>query len=139
MPRAVTGARAKLYMDGKEVGYATGVNAQESITQVPIEVLGDIDAKEIEPIGRAVTMSASAVRIVGESLRSLGFWPKGGTGDVINFAGLTAELHDEVNDEPIAIITGLKPENLNWRVDRAGLATYDASFRGIRMYDHEGF
>jgi len=139
MPRAIAGARAELYFDGtKLAGWATGVSATENIQNQRIDVLGDIDSKEIEPIGRTVTMTADFVRILGKSLQEMGIWPKGETADVINYPEMTALLFDATTNEQIYKVVGVKAENKSWRVDRTGVMTVNATFQARKMHDETG-
>ena len=136
--RPFTGARAILRFDDIEAGWATGVSGSENITLQRVDVLGDIDSKEIEPVARTVTMTADFVRIIGASLQALGIIPTGDTAQVINFPSLTAEIYDEVGDQMIYRVEGLKTESRSWRVDRQGLMTVNCTFQGRRMYDESG-
>jgi len=133
--RAVTSARAKVHVNGKEAGWATGVGVDESINQIPIEVLGEIDAVGIEATGRTVSVTCDFVRIKGKSLMEQGIWPRGGTKEVVEAPPLTIELYDVITDEPIAKVEGCKGQNISWRVDRGGIKTVNARFIGIRQYD----
>lgn len=132
--RAFSGARAKIFFDGsKEVGWGTGVNGQETTQLARVDVLGDIDTQEIEPVGRTVTFSMDVVRILNEPLRVMGIWPEGGTADVINFPAMSVEVYDTVGDKVLYKITGCRPETRGWRVDRGDLMRVNCSFQAIRM------
>ena len=141
MPRAFAGARARLFFNGSiEAGWATGCSGSENIQLQRVDVLGDIDTQEIEPIGRTVTMTADFVRITGESLKQMGIWAKGDTTGIINFPEMTAEVFDSTDGSAAATyrIEGLKCETRNWRVDRSGLMSVNATFQGRRMFDEAG-
>lgn len=101
MANVLSGARAKLIVNGNEIGYASNVSASEQIALQRVDVLGDIDSKEIVPVGRAVSVQAAFVRISGQSLKDLGLIPRGGTVDVINFPEITMEVYDQVSDQLI--------------------------------------
>jgi hypothetical protein len=132
--RAIAGARAKLYFNGTTLaGWATGVSATENIQLQRVDVLGDIDSKEIEPVGRTVTLQADFVRITGEGLADMGIWPDGGTLDVINFPEMTAEIQDDYDSSVVHTISGLRAESRNWRVDRSGVMTQNATFQARAM------
>lgn len=134
--QAISGARAKLFFNGNvPAGWATGVSASENIQLQRIDVLGDIDTQEIEPISRSVTMQCDFVRIIGKSLQTLGIWPDGNTVDVINFPEMTAEIYDPITDQRIYKIEGIKCETRSFRVDRQGLMTVNASFQARRLVD----
>ena len=83
-------------------------------------------------------MTADFVRIIGHSLQKLGIIPTGDTAQVLDFPAMTAEVYDEVGDQMIYRIEGLKTESRSWRVDRQGLMTVNCTFQGRRMYDESG-
>ena len=107
--RAIAGARAKLYFNSTTLaGWATGVSATENIQLQRIDVLGNIDSEEIEPVGRVVSMTADFVRITGEGLVAMGIWSDGDTLDVINFPEMTAEIQDSADGTIVYKVEGLK-------------------------------
>lgn len=67
--RSINGSNAlvQIQRDGEEpvvVGYATGVTVQEVIALNRIDVLGRIESKDIEAIGRSVSGSIGLMRMV---------------------------------------------------------------------------
>ena len=137
--RAIAGARAELYFKGTTLaGWATGVSATESIQNERINVLGNIDSVEIEPIGRTVTMTADFVRILNNSIQNMGIWPKGDTEAVINFEEMIAVLFDSVTGDQIATAVGVKAENRSWRIDRNGVKTVNCTFQARLLGDETG-
>ena len=90
-------ARAKLIVNGAEIGFATGVSASENIQLQRVDVLGNIDSQEIVPVNRVVSVQADFVRITNESLNELGIMPRGNTIDVLNFPEITLEVYDPVS------------------------------------------
>lgn len=81
--RSVNGANAliKVYIPGEStarvVGYATGVSVTENILVNRIDVLGQIDTKDIEPIARTVSGTIGLMRMTpmsntGEERREAG-------------------------------------------------------------------
>lgn len=131
--------RAKLIVNGAngnvEVGYASNVSATENIALQRVDVLGDIDSKEIVPVNRTVSVQAGFVRLSGTSLQDLGLMPRGGTLDVLNFPEVTIEVYDQVNDTPIWRIEGCRAESRNWTVQAGSIVSTNASFQARRMYD----
>lgn len=139
MPRAFSGARARLYFNGTTLaGWCTGVRGTENIALQRVDVLGDIDSQEIEAVARTVTMSADFVRILGESLQAQGIWPQGGTNDVVNFPEMTAVIYDETGDSPVYTVEGLKCETRSFQVDRQGLMSVNVTFQARKLYDESG-
>jgi len=135
MPRAFSGVRALLYFGDTLAGWCTGISGTINDAQTRIDVLGNIETEEIEPVGRTVTFTADFVHILGNSLKAMGLFPKGGTIEAINFAPLTAIVYDKVGDEAIFRIEGARPESQSFRVDRTGVMTVNTSFQALRMVD----
>jgi len=64
----ITGARAGIAIKNAQgqyvtAGYATGVTIMESTALARLDTLGYIDTRELEPIGRAVSVSCNFVRM----------------------------------------------------------------------------
>jgi hypothetical protein len=138
MADVLSAPRAKLLVNGNEVGYASNVSATENIALQRVDVLGDIDSKEIVPVARSVSVQAGFVRISGESLKDLGLIPRGGTIDVLTFPELTLEVFDQVSDQPVWRIEGCRAESRNWTVQAGSIVTSNASFQARRIYDERG-
>ena len=139
MPTPIAGARARLYFNGTTLaGWCTGVRVSENMQLQRVDVLGNIDSEEIEPVGRQVTMTADFVRILSESLQEQGIWPRGGTFDVLNFPEMSATIYDEVGGAPIYTLEGIVCETRNFQVDRMGLMTVNATFQVRRVHDEAG-
>jgi hypothetical protein len=68
----ITGAKAKVRINGIVVGYATGINITEATLNGRVESLGYIDSREITPISRTVTGSCSLIRIFNSSISGIG-------------------------------------------------------------------
>ena len=136
---AFSGARARLYFEGTVLaGWCTSVRGSENIMLQRVDVLGDVDSQEIEPVSRSVTMSADFVRIIGTSLQAMGIWPSGDTASVINFPEMSAVIFDEVGDNRLYKLEGLKCETRNFSVDRQGLMTVNATFQARKLFDETG-
>ena len=136
--KAISVAAAVLFLGDKEVGWCTGVSAQETVEYAPIDVLGDIDVYGHEPIRRTVSMSASFVRIKNESLKEQSVWAKGETADVISFAAMEAILIDTTDGTPIFKLEGVYPQTRNWQVQKGSVVTVNATFYAKRMTDETG-
>lgn len=133
-----SGARAKLILNGEEIGFATGVSANESITHQRVDVLGNIDSQELVPVSRVVSAQADFVRITNSSLQELGVMPRGNTADVINFPELTLEVYDQVSDVPVWRIEGARCESRSWQVQSGSIVTVNASFQARKLFDERG-
>jgi len=62
--RSVNGANALVKIGSEIIGYATGVTVNEVYGLQRIDVLGEIDSRDIEPIGRTVNVQISFIRMV---------------------------------------------------------------------------
>lgn len=139
---AISGARVKLLFDGKEAGWATGCQVRTERGLFPVDVLGNGDVEEYEFTGRRHTMQAQFTALKGVSLKSMGLAPKGtgatGTANAINFPALTGELYDEVSDEPIESLEGIKLQSDGWSINKGGVLSRDTSFVFTIRLDHNG-
>ena len=63
MANVITGAKAKITIDGNVVGYATGISISENTLNGRVESLGYIDSREIVPISRNVQVMCTMIRI----------------------------------------------------------------------------
>ena len=134
---AISGAAVKILLNGVAIGRATGVSVSENIEQVPVQVLGDIDVVEHEPVRRTVTLTADFVRIRLKSLKEQGIFPRGLTAEVLNFGEMTWLVYDEVNDLVLATVEGVVPESSTFRVDQGSIVTVNATFRARRLHDEQ--
>lgn len=62
--RSMNGANAIVKVDGEVLGYATGVTVNEVFGLQRIDVLGEIDSRDIEPLGRVVSVQISFIRMI---------------------------------------------------------------------------
>lgn len=139
--RVFTGARARLLLGGKKVGYATNVAGSEEIQWDPVEVLDNIQVEEHVPVAYRVTFTASLVRIVGETVKTLGYWPKQGTSPAthltnILLAGeLSAVIEDNKTGDTIMTLEQVRLASHNFTVSARGMVGQDLTFVAIRMKD----
>ena len=135
--KAVSGASCVFKINGIEIGYATGVSAQETVEYAPIDILGEIDVVGHEPIRRTVSMSASFVRIKLEALGAIGIWPRGDRDVVLNWQPMVAELVDQNSGEVLYTMDGVYPQTQNWQVQKGTVVTVNATFYARRMYNEQ--
>jgi hypothetical protein len=139
--RIYTGARARLSVEGKIIGYARNVNGSESIEYTPIEVLDNVEVEEWVPTAYRVTLTAGMFRIVGDTLKSNGLFPNNGTDtaehltNILATGELSAQLEDTKTGKIISQITGVKVASHNFTVDARGVVGEDVEFVATRMMD----
>lgn len=139
MPTPISGARARLFFNGTTLaGWCTGLRISETIQLQRVNVLGNIDSEEIEPVGRQVTLTADFVRILKSSLQEQGFWPRGGTPEVTNFPEMTAVVYDVLTDEAIYTVEGVLCETRNFDLRTNDIANVNVTMQARRLYDEAG-
>lgn len=141
--KVFTGARARFYINDKLIGWATGVDGSEEITQEPVEVLDRFEPAEYAPTAYRVTLTARIFRVPKESLRIMGLWPMRGTDseslrtNILTFPEMTATVEDPITGKVIAHFSRVKPQARNFSIAARGLVAYNVTFTAIYM-DEEG-
>lgn len=139
--RVFTGARARLLLAGRKVGYAVNCNGSEEIQYEPLDVLDNIETEEWVPVGYRVSFSASMVRIVGETVKSLGLFPKTGNdpqthlSNILDLKDLSAVLEDSKTGSRICTVEQMKMSTHSLSVNARGMAAKDVNFVCTRMRD----
>jgi len=140
----LSGARARLMIDGIPIGWATNVSVSESISYEEVRVLDNIQVQEHVPTSYAVGLSASRIRIVGKTLKSQGFFPKLGQNadehleNILAFSlgkGLTIQIEDSQTGANIATYEQAKVTDHNFTVTAVGIVGQDMNFVAIRAKD----
>lgn len=137
----ITGARARLSINGKKIGYCRNVSLEEVINFEPIRALDNIAVEEHVPLTYDVTMSAQIARLVGKPLTELGLWPKKGknTSDllfnILTSGDLTAVIEDTKTGKVLAAVENVRTSRRSYTID-AGAATFkDVQFVAILVRD----
>jgi hypothetical protein len=140
--RVLTGARARFLINGKKVGYATNVTVTETIENQPVEALDNIEVEEFVPIAYRVALTAAKIRIVRETFKSEGYFPKTGASpqehltNILNQADMTCTLEDSKSPGTLLMtVQQVKIAERNMRVDARGLVGEDVTFNAVRMLD----
>lgn len=137
----VTGARARLLINGIKIGWATNVSVSESITYEEVRVLDNIQVQEHVPTSYAVGLSASRIRIVGKTLKSQGFFPSVGQDpdehlqNILTNGELSVTLEDNQTGQIIATYEQVKCSDHNFTVTSVGIVGNDMNFVAIRSKD----
>ena len=139
--RVITGARARLSIQGIKVGYTTQVTVGEDINYEPIDVLDSIETEEHVAISYKVSVSARKIRIVSETLKSIGWFPSTGKSteehllNILTSGELTMVVEDTKTKRAIATVEGLKIASINYDIDRAGVVGEEIKFVARRLKD----
>lgn len=145
----ITGARARLAIQGQAVGYATDVSCSEEVQYEPIRVLDRLHTVEFVPVGYDISFSASRVRLFGDSIRGgtganssgLNIYARHGVDDrahlrnILNMANMSATIEDTYTGATFVQVEGVQVTRHNWTVTARGVVGEDIEFVGIRMLD----
>lgn len=141
MADILTGARARFSLNGIKVGYATGVSLREAIVYEPIKVLDDIQVKEHVATDYDVSMTADLVRIVGDTIKSRGWFPSQGASsadhlsNIITSGELSATLEDSQTGTMVAAVEGVKISERNINISARGVVGTNVSMVARRARD----
>jgi hypothetical protein len=141
--RVFTGCRARFMIEGKKVGYATNVSGSEEVQYDPLEVLDNVEVEEFVPVAYRVTFTASLVRIVGETIKSLGLFPKTGntTEDHLKNILLQGDMSAVIEDTgtspatKVCTVEQMKMQSRNFTINARGMVGKDCTFVATRMRD----
>lgn len=139
--RLFTGARARFSINGVKVGYARNVAVTEEIQYDPVEILDNIEVEEYVPVAYRVTFTASQFRIIGETVKSLGYFPNVGQNveehleNILISGDLTATVEDTKTGKLFATLEQVKVASHNWTIDARGVVGEDLTFVAIRVKD----
>jgi len=155
--RSINGANAVVKLAGKTIGYATGVSVNEVYGLQRIDVLGEIDSRDIEPIGRVVNVVITFIRMVknssdaedgnrGGGAVARGMIPNVGaeatfedtTESITTFFqnGFDLEIQDSFGDDtPRYRIEGCRPSSQSFALTRGTLMGVNVSCEAIRLIE----
>lgn len=130
----LTGARARLLINGVKVAYATNVSYSEEIQRDPIEPLDQYEVAEFVPIAYRVTFSAQMVRIVTNSIKNrdgVVIFPR--LEDILTSGEMTASIEDRGTGHIIANIERVSATRYSSSIGARGIVLEDVEFVAIRM------
>jgi hypothetical protein len=137
----ITGARARFMINGQKVGYARNVSVGEMLRYDPVEVLDNIEVQEHVPVAYTVQLRVGKFRLLGDTMKSLGYFPKTGgsstehLSNVLTSGVMTAAIQDSKTGANLATIEGVRVASTNWNVDARGVVGEDVDFVAIRSKD----
>ena len=131
---AVSAPMCRIYVNGQELGWGSGINASESTTNVPVKVLGTVYTQQLCPVDVNVQVSLSSIHIDKETLEGLGMYSQGDSKNIVTFKNLLIELVNTLDDAvPIARIYGCMPAGRSLPLGRGGIIARDLRFDAIRL------
>ena len=139
--QVLTGARARFFINGVRVGYATNVNVSEAVGYKEILGLDNIEVDEFAPISYRVTFTASMFRIIGETLKSQGWFPTNGADtaehleNILVNGDLTATVEDAKTGKCFATLQKVKLASHDWAADARGIMGENCTFNCVKVSD----
>jgi hypothetical protein len=132
----LSGARARLMIEGVKVMYATNVSYSEEIRHDAIEVLDQFDVAEHVPVSYNVTFSAQMVRVVTNPIKlrdGVVIQPR--LEDILSAPELTCSIEDRATGNVIANIERVKATRYTQNTGARGIVLNDVEFVAIRIRD----
>lgn len=132
--RVLTGARARLMINGQPVGYVSGFSAEENIQYDEVEALDNIRVEEHVPTRYRVRGNCRFVRLVGETGKSRGHFPKVGANpsehlsNILGMGTLTINVEDSKTNNLVGQVEDVKFGSNGWNVDAGGIAGHNMEF-----------
>ncbi|MCH9837360.1 hypothetical protein K0U83_16980 [bacterium] len=130
----LSGARARLLIDGVKVMYATNVSYSEEITHDPIEVLDQLEVAEFVPTAYRVTFSAQMVRVVTNTVKNrdgVVIFPR--LEDILTKGDLTATIEDSQTGNVVANVERVRATRYSNNIGARGIVLTDVEFVAIRI------
>jgi hypothetical protein len=134
--KVLSGARARLLLEGVPVLYATNVNYSEEIQYDPVEVLDLLEVAEFVPVAYRVTFTSQHVRVVTNPIKNrdgIQVFPR--LSDILRAPDLTAAIEDNVTGEILASIQRVKASRYTVNIGARGIVLTDVEFVAIRIED----
>lgn len=130
----LSGARARLNLDGIKVALALNVSYSEEIQHDPIEPLDQFSVAEHVPVGYRVTFNAQMVRIVQNTIKNrdgVVIFPT--LENILTRGEMDATVEDGPTGAVIANIEGVKATRYNNNIGARGIVMKDVEFVAIRI------
>ena len=132
----LSGARARLMIEGVKVMYATNVSYSEEQQHDPLEVLDNFAVSEHIPIAYRCTFSAQMVRVITNPIKlrdGVVILPR--LENILNAPELTASVEDRATGTLIANIERVKCVRYTQNLGARGIVLNDVEFVAIRVRD----
>jgi len=130
----LTGARARLLINGVKVALATNVSYSEEIAHDPLEVLDDFAVAEHVPTAYRCTFSAQMVRVITNTIKNrdgVVIMPR--LEDILTAEELTATVEDAGTGSVLANIERVKAVRYTNNIGARGMVLTDVEFVAIRV------
>jgi len=137
MSVTMTGARAKVKVNGQYVGVFDSCQYGGTVGAEAIHTLGRYSPAEISINSyEAVQASCSGFRIIDQGVHILPAAPK--LQDLLNFESIQLEVEDRQSGKTIAIIKNCVPTNWSENQQAKGTTRFNISYLGTVLSDESG-
>ncbi len=139
--KVLNGARVRISIDGKPVGFGENLSISSGITWARVKVIGNIETKEHVPDDYNVSGSLATFYLVDQTLKSQGFAARLGTSaeehlqNLLNNSDLAMMLEDAALGNLLGVLEGVKFGMQNMRIGAQGVVGFDVSFEALRFKD----
>jgi len=135
--RTMTGARAKVRVDGNIVGIFDSCQYGANVGTEPIHLLGRYSPDEISINSyEAVSVSCSGFRVVGNGVHTLPAAPK--LQDLLQFETVQLEVEDRQSGQNIATVKNCVPVSWGEAQQAKGTTRINISYIGTVLSDEDG-
>jgi len=135
--KTMTGARAKVRVDGNIVGVFDSCQYGANIGTEPIHILGRYSADEISITSyEAIQVSCSGFRIVDQGVHVLPAAPQ--LQDLLNFDTVQIEVEDRQSKENIMIVKNCVPQSWSEAQQAKGTTRFNITYLGTILSDESG-
>jgi|GEM_PF-4349550 len=132
---SISGASVIVTVDGKDVGWGTGLDGDVQLEVREARSLGSIDPRELKIVRRSATFTLRAIRIVNLPGAVIGYFPDGDSLATVRMRPLTFEIRDEDSGVVLKRLFGCKPMSLRFSVEEGSLFQETCSWRAMRVED----
>ena len=137
MSSTMTGARAKVKVNGQYVGVFDSCSYGGSIGTEPIHTLGRYSPSEISITSyEAVQVQCGGFRIIDQGVHILPSAPK--LQDLLNFESIQLEVEDRQSGKTIAIVKNCVPSNWGEQQNAKGTTKFNITYVGTVLSDESG-
>lgn len=133
----MTGARAKVRVNGQIVGLFDSCQYGANIGTEAIHILGKYSADEISITSyEAVQVACSGFRVIDQGVHVLPAAPK--LQDLLRFESVQLEVEDRQSGQNIMIVKNCVPQNWGEAQQAKGTTRFNINYIGTVMSDEDG-
>jgi hypothetical protein len=139
--RVFTGARARLSIQGITIGYARNCSGREATQYDRIKGLGKFRTLEHVPVDYDVSFTMGWTRLVGETLKKNGWFPKVGVSseehltNILASGDLTVTIEDTKTNLVFMTLEQAVCTDRNFNIDAVGSVMENTNWLGVIMRD----